>query len=139
MQTRTVIEQVFSFLANAGYRVVPPASIVSPSFSDTFNPSGAHDLVRSFLLLDRPLPTIERVAGVDPCFRHIDIERSGMIMVIYKQKCQQVDNLTHPSEPETVIVFCIGVGKLSDRVSCLRLGWLRGIAGMGVVPGRRCN
>ncbi len=26
----------------------------------------------------------------------------------------------------------IGVGKLSDRVSCLRLGWLRGIAGMGV-------
>lgn len=70
-------DEIISFYTSLGYKKNEPASIVSSSFPDTYNPSGAHDLVVNLLSQNSRIYPHQKYVGIDPCYRHIDLPLAG--------------------------------------------------------------
>jgi len=70
--------QIYSnFFKDKGYSFKKRNSLISPFFPDTFNPSAAHLQIRNIITGEENLPSLPKFFLIDPCFRHIDIEKVG--------------------------------------------------------------
>jgi alanyl-tRNA synthetase len=73
-----LLEEIQKHFCSLGFVPKKPASLISTTFPDTFNPSGGHDIVRKCLSLASPLKKQLKIFSIDPCFRHIDFDNIGV-------------------------------------------------------------